>query len=82
MYAQLAMPEYAMSATVLIPGLDPQKQYQVQVLENSSSDIYMKKCPPWMVEPATMSGALLEQVGLMMPVLQPESALLIHLEEI
>ena len=82
MYAQLAMPEYAMSATVLIPGLDPQKQYKVQVLENSSSDIYMMKCPPWMVEPATMSGALLEQVGLMMPVLQPESALLVHLEEI
>ncbi len=82
MFAQLAMPEYAMSATVLIPGLDPQKQYKVQVLENSSSDIYMKRCPPWMVEPATMSGALLEQVGLMMPVLQPESAMLIHLEEI
>ena len=82
MYAQLAMPEYAMSATVLIPGLNPQKHYKVQVLENSSSDIYMKRCPPWMVEPATMSGALLEQVGLMMPVLQPESALLVHLEEI
>ncbi|WP_422466729.1 GH36 C-terminal domain-containing protein, partial [Endozoicomonas sp. ALC013] len=82
MFAQLDMPEYAMSATVQIPGLDPEKDYKVQVLEKSSSDIYMKQCPPWMTEPAIMSAALLEQVGLMMPVMQPESALLIKITQV
>ena len=82
MYSQLEMAEYAMSAMLQIPGLNPEKQYEVQVLENSSSDIYMKKCPPWMREPMAVNGALLEQVGLMMPVLQPESALLIHIREV
>ncbi|MBO9481428.1 alpha-galactosidase [Salinisphaera sp. G21_0] len=82
MFAQLDMPEYAMSATLQIPGLNPEKDYKVQVLEKSSSDIYMKQCPPWMTEPAIMSAALLEQVGLMMPVMQPESALLIKITQV
>ncbi|USE37603.1 alpha-galactosidase [Endozoicomonas sp. SCSIO W0465] len=82
MFAQMDMPEYAMSAPLPIPGLNQTKDYKVRVLENSSSNIYMKQCPPWMTEPAIMSAALLEQVGLMMPVMQPESALLIQISQV
>ena len=77
MYSQLHMPEFALAAPVKIPELDHDKHYRLEVLANSSSDIYMKQPPLWMREKTTMSGALLQQVGLMMPVMQPESALLL-----
>ena len=82
MYAQFKMPEYALAAPLKIPGLNPDISYQVEVLEKSSSDIYMKQCPPWMLEKVSMDGALLSQLGLMMPVLQPESALLIRITRV
>ena len=82
MYSQRDMAEFALAAPVKIPGLSAEKSYQLEVLENSSSDIYMKQCPPWMSEATVMNGALLAQVGLMMPVLQPESALLVKIEAV
>lgn len=79
MFTQLELAEYALAAPLQIPCLDPSKQYQITLLENSSSDIYMKKLPQWMSGEAIASGALLEQVGLMMPAIQPESAILVKL---
>ena len=82
MYSQFKMSEYALAAPLKIPGLNPDMNYRVEVLENSSTNLYMKQCPPWMTETVSMGGALLGQVGLMMPVLQPESALLIRLTRV
>lgn len=82
MFTQLALTEYALSAPLEVPGLDEHKLYTVSVLQNSSSDMYMKQLPAWMTEECTVSGATLKQAGLMMPVLQPESALLIKFEAV
>lgn len=79
MYCQLGMSEFALAAPLKIPELDDHKTYRVELLESSSSDIYIKQPSPWVEEATEMSGALLKQVGLMMHALQPESALLIKM---
>ena len=75
------MADYFLPTTLRIPGLNPSQHYKVKVLENSSTNIYLKTQPPWVAESPPLSATLLEQVGLMMPVLQPESALLIHITQ-
>ncbi len=79
MYAQLAVADYSMAAPLQIPYLDDQKNYRITLLKNSSTDIYMKMLPVWMKEGAVVSGLLLKKAGLVMPVLQPESAVLIEM---
>ena len=80
MFSQLALSEYALAAPLQIPCIADDKQYKISLLQNSSSDIYMKKLPQWMTEECVISGALLKQIGLMMSSLQPESGILFKLE--
>ena len=82
MYAQLAVADYSMAAPLQIPYLDDDKNYRIKLLKNSSADIYMKILPGWMTEEAVVSGLLLKKAGLVMPVLQPESAVLIKIEAV
>ncbi|PSW10248.1 alpha-galactosidase [Photobacterium rosenbergii] len=82
MFTQIALAEYALAAPLIIPGLDDGLNYRVTLLENSSGDLYMKQLPLWMEEPTIVNGALLAQAGLMMPAIQPESAILIKLEAV
>lgn len=80
MFTQLALSEYALAAALQIPCIADDKQYKISLLQNSSLEIYMKSLPQWMTEECVINGALLKQVGLMMPSLQPESCILIKLE--
>ena len=82
MFTQLALSEYALAAPLQIPCIADDKQYKIHLLKNSSSEIYMKSLPQWMTEECVINGALLKQVGLMMPSLQPESSILIKLKSI
>jgi alpha-galactosidase len=90
---------------VTLPGLDPDRQYQVEVAypragvadANGSAaemtstshgdsaaghDIFVQASPPaWMANGATASGRFLAEVGLPMPILNPEHALLLHITE-
>lgn len=82
--SQLALPEYALSGNVMIPGLDPSTLYRVDVLDkpenlkNPRSNT-MKHYPVWLKKTLVLSGDWLEKAGLALPVLNPETAILVKL---
>lgn len=80
--AQLAMPTWALSGTLRLRGLDPQTTYRVSVIdaaENFRNGIVSTQ-PTWIEEGVELSGDWLQHAGLAMPVLDPESAVLLLLE--
>ncbi|MGR5266401.1 alpha-galactosidase [Vibrio astriarenae] len=81
--AQLAMPTNALSGHLRIPGLDPDTLYQVTVIDQPKNyhDIVNYQ-PPWTVDGCQLSGQWCQDIGLTMPVLDAETALLVKLEKI
>lgn len=80
--AQLAMPTWALSGSLRLQGLDPQTIYRVSVIdaaENFRHGIVSTQ-PAWVADGIELSGEWLQHAGLAMPVLDPESALLLLLE--
>lgn len=80
--AQLAMPTWALSGTLRLQGLDPQISYRVRVVDaadNFRSGIVSTQ-PAWVEEGVTLTGDWLQHAGLAMPVLDPESAVLLLLD--
>lgn len=86
--SQLAMPDYTLMMPLRVAGLDPHARYQVILLDHPNIQITgegghtMRKLPEWMVAPRTVSGEWLQQAGLVLPVLDPESAILIGLQRV
>ena len=82
--SQLALPEYALNGNMMIPGLDPATLYRVDVLDmpenlhNTRSNT-MKRYPVWLRKPLVLSGDWLSKAGLALPVLNPETAMLVKL---
>ncbi|MGY5612471.1 alpha-galactosidase [Vibrio brasiliensis] len=81
--AQLAMPTNSLSGNLRIPGLDEKAQYKVSILDKPS---FFEKIantqPPWIEADCELSGSWCSEIGLAMPVLDPETAMLIKLEKI
>jgi len=86
-YVQLASSATEAPGATRLPGLDPDLTYAVTPVRLSGSaagaDVHSirVRAPGWLADPATATavpGAMLERVGLPMPVLQPESLLLMH----
>lgn len=73
-----------MPGRVGIPGLDPDREYRVDVALPTAEDgdwnctFTQLVPPPWVTEGATASGRFLAEVGLPLPILRPEHALLLH----
>ncbi|MDP5227405.1 MULTISPECIES: alpha-galactosidase [Arthrobacter] len=77
-----------------LPGLDPRRNYHVEALMPTSEDLpktvegdavspFVQISPPsWLEDGFTASGAFLEHVGLPLPVLRPEHALLLRVTEV
>ncbi|OZT82420.1 hypothetical protein CIK04_23690, partial [Vibrio sp. 03_296] len=84
MIAQLAMPTNSLQWDICaIPGLDPQATYRVTVLDKPSNyDDIVNYQPPWTESGCELSGAWCEEVGLTMPILDAESAMLLMFERI
>lgn len=83
MIAQLTMPTHSLSGHLYIPGLDPKALYRVSVLDKPANyDDIVNYQPPWMELDCTLSGAWCEGVGLTMPILDAESAMLIKFERV
>ncbi|WP_368928800.1 alpha-galactosidase [Mixta calida] len=85
--SQLALPEYALSGNMMIPGLDPATLYRVDVLDMPENlekirSNTMKRYPAWLKKPMVLSGDWLEKAGLALPVLNPETAILVKLTAI
>ncbi|NUP73722.1 MAG: GH36 C-terminal domain-containing protein, partial [Sinomonas sp.] len=67
-----------------IPGLDPERTYRFEAVlptpgDGGPKDAYTQTVPPaWVAEGATATGRFLAEVGLPLPILRPERALLLR----
>ncbi|MDD1795324.1 alpha-galactosidase [Enterovibrio sp. ZSDZ42] len=76
--AQLAMPKYAQGGRLRLPVLCPDKRYRIDILDAPSAfSSTMKHKPAWMVKPLTFQGDQLIRIGLSLPIMDPESAMLL-----
>ncbi|MEC5344577.1 alpha-galactosidase [Brenneria populi] len=86
--AQLKMPDYTLPGQLRFPGLDAEARYQVKLLDSQEIKTVrdgggtMRELPPWLIEPIEASGDWLMQAGLALPVIVPETALLIELTRV
>ncbi|TYL42149.1 alpha-galactosidase [Dickeya sp. ws52] len=85
---QLAMPDYALAGVLRVPGLDAQARYRLTVVDHPDlkpvieGGSTMRQLPTWMAAPAEYSGEWLMKAGLRLPILNPETALLLELERL
>ncbi len=78
---QTSMGSYTLPEPVRFAGLDAACQYRVTVADMPAASFQlMKSRPAWMEEGVTLSGEALMHIGLSLPLLDPESAMLIHLQ--
>lgn len=84
--SQLSMPRHALPAPQPLAGLDPVRRYRVELLElPEHPERRMKALPAWVEaqfdrgEVLEASGEQLMTLGLALPVLDPDQALLLHL---
>lgn len=86
--AQIAMPSYALAGNLKLPGLNPQAIYQLTLLDPAQMKRVeegghtMRQLPSWIEQPITATGEWLEKAGIALPILDPESAILLHLKQI
>ncbi|MGK9173646.1 alpha-galactosidase [Yokenella regensburgei] len=86
--SQLAMPDYTLLAPLRLAGLEAQARYRITLLDHPNIRITdegghtMRQLPAWMTVPQIVSGEWLMQAGLALPVLDPESAILVGFERV
>jgi alpha-galactosidase len=82
--SQLAMPDYMLPEPVRLSILDTDSEYKIKLVEYPKTSAgLMKVMPDWVEQgEVVISGAILKQVGITLPVLDPEACLLIHIEKI
>lgn len=82
-FFQTAMPRFSIPPSIPLHYLDDEANYAVEVLIKEQNIGYaMKKEPQWLTETATVSGAWLNSHGLQLPILYPETGLLIRLQKV
>ncbi|SFP36030.1 alpha-galactosidase [Enterovibrio norvegicus] len=75
---QIAMPQYALAGRLRLPVLDGDKRYRIDVLDSPAAfSSTMKQQPSWMAKPLSIHGDQLIQIGLSLPIMDPESAMLL-----
>jgi alpha-galactosidase len=80
-YVQLAASPYETPGLARLPGLDPGRTYRVEPLPLAGAPETKQTVAPRWLEAGgvTLGGRALAEVGLPLPVLRPEQALLLHL---
>ena len=80
-FAQLTTSAHEVPSAVLLPGLDPDRRYRVTPLPVAGGHHGVQRSsPPWWDAGSTvLTGRALALVGLRLPVLDPEQALLVEL---
>lgn len=82
-YSQLSMPKQAQPLPLRLPGLIASQMYQVRVLEHSPLPAHlMKTLPAWWQQPLLLMGASVQQLGLQLPILDPESLILLAVDAV
>ena len=76
----LATAAVAVPAPLRLPGLDPNRRYRIEPVALGSAPHAVQDAPPaWLAAGGiTISGALLAELGLPVPLLGPEQALVLH----
>ncbi|HYI34784.1 MAG TPA: alpha-galactosidase [Glaciibacter sp.] len=71
----------AQPGRIRIPGLNPDTVYRIEPVELSAAAMVRTASgpPSWWTEPTTVTGRVLESIGLQAPMLYPEQALLFRL---
>ncbi|MCU1392556.1 MAG: alpha-galactosidase [Ilumatobacteraceae bacterium] len=83
--AQLTTAAALAPAPVRLPGLDPVRRYRVQriAMPDDASVLGPTRVPPaWLAGEAEVGGRDLEVLGLQLPAMQPETAMLLHLHAV
>ncbi|WP_278183637.1 alpha-galactosidase [Vibrio misgurnus] len=86
--SQLAMSDNSLPGALRIPGLEAQARYRIRVADHPDIQLVgegghsMRKLPGWMCLDTNLSGEWLAQAGIQLPILDPESAMLIALERL
>jgi alpha-galactosidase len=80
-YVQLTASAFETPGLARLPGLDPDRAYQVSPLAVAGEPQTKQTVAPRWTEAGgvTLGGRALGEVGLPLPVLRPEQALLLHL---
>ena len=81
-YAQLKTGISLAPAPLRLPGLNPDELYELRHLPLGDETVEHRperNPPPWMAQGIRLSGRQLAHHGIQLPVLNPESAILIHL---
>lgn len=82
-YVALCTSPDEMPGAVRIPGLDRLSDYRVTVDYDGGSATYLQNQPPsWVASGIRATGAYLGEIGLEMPVLNPEQAILLLVERV
>ena len=77
-FVQLTTSALAVPEPARLPGLDPDRRYAVRpAYPAGEPDSGHRDPPPWLAAGVELPGRLLAAVGLPMPVLHPEQALLL-----
>ncbi|WP_406610987.1 alpha-galactosidase [Agarivorans sp. JK6] len=74
---QLSMPAYTLPGRLKLINLQPQALYKVEVLDKPDFKHIMKKFPNWLEKTCLLSGESLMNLGLQLPIMDPETAMLI-----
>jgi alpha-galactosidase len=75
-WAVLAASPAEVPAPMTLPGLDPERLYRVQLgLEVDAHSTQDRRHPSWFPGPVDLTGAALADIGLPMPALRPEHAI-------
>lgn len=78
--AMLGTAHAALPPAVRLPGLDPDAAYEVRVLDLGPVRTIQDANPPWLdAGSIRLSGRMLGEVGLPMPLLAPENAIVLEL---
>lgn len=79
---QLAMPDYALPTPLRINCIEVNADYEVTLVEMPTTSFQlMKQRPQWLDKTLTLSGDNLKEIGLTLPILDPESALMVYLKK-
>ena len=66
-----------------LAALTADAKYQVKLVEMPQTSFQlMKQRPKWLDKTLTLSGDNLKEIGITLPILDPESALIVHLQKI
>lgn len=76
---QLTMPTYCLSGRLYIPGLHSNKNYRITIIDQPENlNKIVNRQPPWLASQQLFNGEWLQTVGLTLPIMDPESSLLLQ----